>query len=74
VSVATTTTTTEWGDIGPYVSQALEYATDVVEGRVPACKWMRLACERQLADLERDGPEFPFYFDVEAASRPCGPR
>jgi phage terminase large subunit-like protein len=71
VSVATTTTATEWGDIGPYVSQALEYATDVVEGRVPACKWMRLACERQLADLERDGPEFPFYFDVEAASRPC---
>jgi phage terminase large subunit-like protein len=27
------------------------YALDVIEGRIPACKWVRLACRRHLHDL-----------------------
>ncbi|NMG64899.1 terminase large subunit [Azoarcus indigens] len=32
---------------------ATAYARDVVEGRIVACKWHRLACARHLKDLER---------------------
>lgn len=36
-----------------YVAIANEYARDVVEGRVVACKWHRLACKRHLDDLAK---------------------
>lgn len=46
------------------------YARSVVAGDVPAGKYHRLACERHLRDLERQGtPEFPYVFDVERAVR-----
>ena len=32
------------------------FARDVVEGRIPACKWVRLTCQRHLKDLARKGP------------------
>lgn len=55
-----------------YVEAALGYARAVVAGEIPACKWTRLACERQLCDLEREvGPDWPWVFDEERASRPC---
>jgi phage terminase large subunit-like protein len=61
-----------WEDsLGPYVGAAIDYATDVVEGRQVAGKWTRLACERQLRDLEREGEDFPYVFDCDAASAPC---
>lgn len=47
---------------------AEQYARDVIEGRVVACKWVRLACERHVHDLEH-GHERGLYFDVEAAER-----
>ena len=37
-----------------HVEAGLEYARQVVKGEIPACHWTRLACERQLRDLERD--------------------
>ena len=37
----------------------IEYARDVVENRVVACRWVRLACKRFLDDLE--SPKY--YFD-----------
>jgi phage terminase large subunit-like protein len=43
-------------------------------GRIPAGKWTRLACQRQLDDLARaakNDPDFPFVFDLEAAQRKC---
>lgn len=65
-------TPTDWQNhLGPFVSVALEYAQAVVEGRQIAGKWLRLACERQLNDLEREPDTFPYYFDIEAASAPC---
>jgi phage terminase large subunit-like protein len=48
------------------------YATDVVEGRLPAGKYHRLPCQRHLNDLERsrlNDPEFPYRFDIAQAER-----
>ncbi|MCX7177712.1 MAG: terminase large subunit [Proteobacteria bacterium] len=45
---------------------ATQYALDVVEGRIPSCKWHRLACARHLKDLERIGSaSFPYVFNPE---------
>ena len=47
-----------------------EYARKVVAGEVVAGSLHRLACERHLNDLERQGTkEFPYYWDVEAGMR-----
>lgn len=55
-----------------YVETALAYARSVVAGEVVACKWTRLACDRQLKDLERQGTDgWPWVFDTDKASRPC---
>lgn len=46
------------------------YARDVVEGRLPAGKYHRLACARHLADVARAAtPGFPFRFDWAHADR-----
>lgn len=47
---------------------AEQYARDVVEGKVTACRWVRLACERHLHDLEH-GHERGLLFDRDAAER-----
>lgn len=55
-----------------YVEAALGYARAVVEGRQVACKWVRLACQRQLDELQRaPSAEWPWVFDPEVAARPC---
>lgn len=55
-----------------HVEAALGYARAVVAGEVLACKWTRLACERQLSDLEREtGDDWPWMFDPDRAARPC---
>jgi phage terminase large subunit-like protein len=36
-----------------YAAIATDYAQRVVDGQLPACKWVRLACERHLRDLAR---------------------
>lgn len=47
-----------------------QYATDVVYGKILACKWEILACKRHLRDLERQNtPEFPYVFDETRANR-----
>lgn len=49
-----------------FTAIALQYATDVVEGRIVACKWVSLACKRQLDDLGRQGTDtFPYVFNPE---------
>lgn len=57
----------------PYVDSAHAYALDVVAGRIPACKWTKAACQRQLDDLEREAndPAWPYTFDAGAAERVC---
>ena len=48
---------------------ATQYARDIVEGRIPSCRWHRLACERHLKDLSRAGSEgFQYIFNPELTS------
>lgn len=51
-----------------HAERAHQYAQDVVGGRVLACKWVRLACQRHIDDLERD---FGYTFDAELANKAC---
>jgi len=45
---------------------ATQYASDVVNGLVPACKWHKLACQRHLDDLEKaSAGEWPYIFNPE---------
>lgn len=45
---------------------AEQYARDIVDGRIPSCKWHRLACQRHLNDLVRIGQSgFPYVFNPE---------
>lgn len=56
----------------PHVAQALAYARAVLAGRIPACRWVRLACRRHLEDLKRArAAGFPFRFDPDLAERRC---
>lgn len=50
-----------------YIQLAHQYAKDVVEGRIPACQWTILACQRQINDLARQlvDPNFPYVFNPE---------
>ena len=58
--------------LAPHVKTALGYARDVVKGTIPACGWVRKACQRQLSDLERwEKAGAPYYFDQEAAELVC---
>ncbi|WP_333985122.1 terminase large subunit [Burkholderia orbicola] len=57
-----------------FVDTANQYIDDVLAGRIVACKWVKLACERQRRDLARaemGDSEFPYRFDNDAATRIC---
>ncbi|VWD22922.1 terminase large subunit [Burkholderia contaminans] len=57
-----------------FVDTANQYIDDVLAGRIVACKWVKLACERQRRDLARAemcDPAFPYRFDNDAATRIC---
>lgn len=49
----------------PPRDSATAYARSVVAGEVPACKWVRLACERHLRDIASGR----WYWDVAAAEK-----
>jgi len=45
------------------------YVGDVIAGKEPACKWVKLACRRHLQDLKRAARKsYPFTFDAKAAA------
>src|ERR1700742_3811826 len=55
-----------------YPAIAAQYADDVLSGKQIACKWVRLACERQINDLARQGDEsFAFRFEPNLATHVC---
>lgn len=57
---------------GYYVNLSNQYADDVLSGKVVACKWIKLACERQKRDLENSkNKSFNFRFDDLAAEKIC---
>src|SRR5436190_4111496 len=52
-----------------YAGRIAGYALDVVKGRVTACQWVKLACERHLADRARECErKYPFQFDESTAA------
>lgn len=54
------------------VNAANKYARDVVAGKVEACKWVRLACQRHLDDLEASKKKgFKWKFNKAEAERVC---
>ena len=55
-----------------HVAAAHRYIAAVLDGSIPSCKWVRLACERQLRDLKQaDDAVYPYRFDAAAAERIC---
>jgi phage terminase large subunit-like protein len=54
-----------------HVGEALNYAAEVVAGLIPACKWVKAACRRQLDDLERwrTDPDWPYEWRPDLADR-----
>jgi phage terminase large subunit-like protein len=55
-----------------YAKIAAGYAKTVDAGKLPACKWLRLAVKRHLGDLAKAKAKgFPFVFDVDKGARVC---
>jgi phage terminase large subunit-like protein len=55
-----------------YVERASRYRAAILDGSIPACKWVKLACERDERDHARqDTDGFPYVFDPESAIRVC---
>ncbi|WP_420239250.1 terminase large subunit [Telmatobacter bradus] len=54
-----------------YAKRAEQYCHDVLEGRITACKWVRLACQRHLDDLERAKGDWEYRFDAERGGGVC---
>lgn len=55
-----------------YAAIARQYASDVVTGKIPAGKMIRLQCQRTLDELKRQREkDFPFRFDQAKAERIC---
>lgn len=56
----------------PHVEAAERYVADIINGKVPACKWVRLACERHKRDTASSiSKAFPYIFDHEKAEKVC---
>ena len=48
-----------------------QYVDQVLTGQIPACRWVRLACERHVQDLEH-GRERGLRYDQGAAEHVLG--
>jgi phage terminase large subunit-like protein len=56
----------------PHVARARAYAVAVRDRKIPACRWVRLACLRHLADLaSQKRADYPFRFDAAKAEDAC---
>lgn len=56
----------------PYVEMAEQYAEDVLSGKIDACKWVKLACQRHFKDKERSkNPDYPYEWNPEKGERIC---
>lgn len=55
-----------------HVKTAEKYVSDVISGKITACKWVKLACKRHQRDRKAEkNKAFPFKFDAEKANRAC---
>lgn len=58
----------DYTEVG-YVRKANEYIAGVLSGAIPACEFVRQACQRQVDDLARE--DFAYRFDVKKAEDKC---
>jgi phage terminase large subunit-like protein len=55
-----------------YPEMAIGYARAVLAGTVPACKWTKLAANRFVQELAREGTkDFPYRLDRDKGARVC---
>lgn len=54
-----------------YLAIAKKYARDVSIGKILACKWVKLACQRQTEDLKKYGKKGPYEWSEPEAHRVC---
>ncbi|WP_188262626.1 terminase large subunit [Azospirillum tabaci] len=61
------------GPVGnPHVELAERYIDGVLSGAIPACKWVKLACQRHRDDLKADNSaDWPYRFDPAKAEKVC---
>jgi phage terminase large subunit-like protein len=52
-----------------YAQRATKYAQDVVDGKLIACRWIKLACQRHLDDLKKYDSRWQF--NAAIANRVC---
>lgn len=55
--------------LNDYVAIGQRYAKEVVSGKIPACIWVRRACQRQIDDRKRK--QWRYRFDRDKANRIC---
>ena len=56
---------------GDVIRSIYQYADDVLDGRILACKKVKMACERFFRDLRNsEKEEYPWRFDAAKAERP----
>lgn len=57
-------------DSYPNVDAANKWARSVISGKIPACKWVKLACQRHLDDLKKAKyRDFPYKFEPKFAEK-----
>ncbi len=57
------------GTLPDFAGRATRYAQEVVAGKIPASKWLRLACQRHLDDLCKKG--WRWRYDAARVNRVC---
>lgn len=57
--------------VAPHVAKAEAYVAGVLEGSIPACKWVRKACQRHRRDAARAKGNWRYRFDAAKAERAC---
>lgn len=56
----------------PYLKIAAQYMADIESGKIPACKWVKLAVQRQRNDLKKaKTARYSYKFDEKKAERVC---
>lgn len=51
---------------------AVQYCADVLSGKQVSCKWVRLACQRNIDDLRKQkSADWPYRFDTAKANAIC---
>lgn len=54
-----------------FTDRAIQYADDVISGKIPACEYVKQACQRFINDLERALEKKDIYYDVDDVERKC---